>query len=218
MPSSTTEKQVDAIRRTWIAIDGSLDPIDYDGPSWFRFPVELAERVIATYSSPGDWVLDPFCGFGTTLAAAARLNRKAIGFEKDPERGAWAAEHAPPGCRVIRGPIETIGDHDLPPFDLLFTSPPYTSFRTYDDGASHYCEDLRAIFGLIKPRLKPGATVVVEMCNDRGVDRIRTVAWDAAKVLSELFAFQGEIIRCNTGPEPAGPGFDHSYLLVYHND
>jgi hypothetical protein len=210
---------VELIRRSWLAIEGSLEPIDYDGPSWFRFPVELAELVIATYSVPDDWVLDPFCGFGTTLAAAARLNRNAIGFEMDPERGAWAAEHAPPGCRVVQAPIQTIGDHDLPPFDLLFTSPPYTSFRTYDpEGASHYFEDLRAIFGLIKPHLKPGATVVVEMSSVREADRIRTVAWDAAKVLSEIFAFQGEIVRCNTGAEPAGPGFDHSYLLVFCND
>ena len=79
------------MNKTWFAIDGSLEPIDYVGPSFFRFPLELAKCVVTDYSAPGDWVLDPFCGFGTTLVAAQQLGRKAIGFEKDADRGHFAA-------------------------------------------------------------------------------------------------------------------------------
>jgi hypothetical protein len=32
--------------KTWFAIDGALEPIDYAGPTFFRFPLELAERVV----------------------------------------------------------------------------------------------------------------------------------------------------------------------------
>ena len=39
----------------------------------------LLERVIATGSNPGDLVLDPFCGSGTTLAVAEKLGRRWIG-------------------------------------------------------------------------------------------------------------------------------------------
>lgn len=47
------------------------------------FPIELPLRVIRLFSDPGDVVLDPFVGSGTTLEAAASLNRIAIGVERD---------------------------------------------------------------------------------------------------------------------------------------
>ena len=173
---------------------------------------------MATYSAPGDWVLDPFCGFGTALAAAQRLDRFAVGFETDAERAAFAARGLRPPSRVVNDRAERIDAYDLPPFDLVLTSPPYTSFRTFDEeGAAHYLDDLGAIFGRVKGRLRAGATVVMEMSNVREGGGVRTVAWDAARTLAGLFAFQGEVVRCNTGPEPAGPGYDHSYLLVFRN-
>lgn len=45
-------------------------------------PVALMEYLIATYSNPGDTVLDPTMGSGTTGVAAATLGRKFIGVEK----------------------------------------------------------------------------------------------------------------------------------------
>jgi DNA modification methylase len=45
------------------------------------FPEELVERVIKYYSQPGDTVLDPFLGSGTTVLVARRLGRNAIGYE-----------------------------------------------------------------------------------------------------------------------------------------
>jgi site-specific DNA-methyltransferase (adenine-specific) len=44
-------------------------------------PVALLERILATSSSPGDVVLDPFCGCGTTLEAAQKLGRQWIGID-----------------------------------------------------------------------------------------------------------------------------------------
>jgi len=44
-------------------------------------PEALLERVIAASSDEGDLVLDPFCGCGTTIAAAQRLNRRWVGID-----------------------------------------------------------------------------------------------------------------------------------------
>jgi site-specific DNA-methyltransferase (adenine-specific) len=44
-------------------------------------PLALLERVISASSNPGDIVLDPFCGCGTTIAAAQKLGRKWIGID-----------------------------------------------------------------------------------------------------------------------------------------
>lgn len=49
------------------------------------FPVGLVERIIKLATDPGDVVLDPFAGVGSTLAVAKRLDRKPIGFEINPE-------------------------------------------------------------------------------------------------------------------------------------
>lgn len=44
-------------------------------------PVALLERIIKVSSNPGDIVLDPFCGCGTTLYAAEQLERSWIGID-----------------------------------------------------------------------------------------------------------------------------------------
>ena len=54
-------------------------------------PEALLHRIVLATSNPGDVVLDPFAGTGTTCAVAKRLGRKWIGIEQDPEY-AGAAE------------------------------------------------------------------------------------------------------------------------------
>ncbi len=44
-------------------------------------PLALLERIIQASSNPGDWVLDPFCGCGTAVAAAQKLGRNWIGID-----------------------------------------------------------------------------------------------------------------------------------------
>ena len=44
-------------------------------------PKKLLERIVKVSSNPGDLVLDPFCGCGTTLASANDLDRKWIGID-----------------------------------------------------------------------------------------------------------------------------------------
>lgn len=44
-------------------------------------PVVLLERIIQISTNAGDIVLDPFCGSGTTLVAAALLDRRGIGMD-----------------------------------------------------------------------------------------------------------------------------------------
>ncbi|MGD0863752.1 MAG: DNA methyltransferase [Candidatus Limnocylindrales bacterium] len=44
-------------------------------------PLALLERIISVSSNPGDVVLDPFCGCGTALVAAQKLDRQWIGID-----------------------------------------------------------------------------------------------------------------------------------------
>lgn len=44
-------------------------------------PLALLERIVQASSNPGDIILDPFCGCGTTIAAAQKLGRRWIGID-----------------------------------------------------------------------------------------------------------------------------------------
>ena len=46
-----------------------------------QFPIELIERLVLSMTEPGDWVLDPFMGVGSTAIASLMHSRKAIGAE-----------------------------------------------------------------------------------------------------------------------------------------
>lgn len=45
---------------------------------------DVARYAIAHYTKPGDLVLDPMCGIGTTLVEAVHLGRRAVGIEYEP--------------------------------------------------------------------------------------------------------------------------------------
>jgi modification methylase len=53
-------------------------------------PEALLHRIVLATSKPGDIILDPFFGTGTTGAVAKRLRRRWIGIERDPEYAAAA--------------------------------------------------------------------------------------------------------------------------------
>lgn len=46
-----------------------------------QFPVELIERLVLSMTNPGDWVIDPFSGVGTSIIAAIRHGRRGAGAE-----------------------------------------------------------------------------------------------------------------------------------------
>src|SRR5438552_423279 len=97
----------------------------------------LARQAIQTYTSPGDVVIDPMCGIGTTLVEAAYLGRDSFGIEYEPRWAvlaqanvAMAQADGAPGeaeisvgdCRDLRSllPAGMAGQ-----VALVLTSPPY---------------------------------------------------------------------------------------------
>ena len=70
-----------AISDNWI----DIKPIFATGEERLGYPTQkpeaLLERIISASSNPGDIVLDPFCGCGTTIAACEALGRRWIGID-----------------------------------------------------------------------------------------------------------------------------------------
>lgn len=57
----------------------------YEAAHPARFPVDFARELIAPFSDPGQTILDPFMGSGTTGVAAVKLGRRFVGIEISPE-------------------------------------------------------------------------------------------------------------------------------------
>jgi tRNA G10 N-methylase Trm11 len=98
---------------------------------------ELARSVIRAYSEPGELVLDPMCGIGTTLVEAIHQGRDAIGVELEPR---WAAiatgntvlareQGASAQALCVEGDARRLGrgllDELTGQVPLILTSPPY---------------------------------------------------------------------------------------------
>ncbi|WP_177167455.1 DNA methyltransferase [Halopenitus malekzadehii] len=76
-------------------------------PDWCDVDVRsipaVPEWCIETFSDPGDAVIDPFAGFGTTIAAVDRLDRDGYGIERDPRRVAYVRDRVEHPRRVVVG-------------------------------------------------------------------------------------------------------------------
>lgn len=61
-----------------------------------QFPVELIERLVLSLTNPGDVVLDPYVGVGSSVVAALKHGRKGYGCDIVPEyvETAWERIHA----------------------------------------------------------------------------------------------------------------------------
>lgn len=66
-------------KRVW---DGKVGDSTYGHPT--EKPVALMSKIVINASNPGDVVLDPFMGTGTTAVAALGAGRSFVGIEKDP--------------------------------------------------------------------------------------------------------------------------------------
>jgi site-specific DNA-methyltransferase (adenine-specific) len=60
------------------------------------FSPELIQRLIKLYSYPGDLILDPFVGTGTTAVVAASLNRSYLGIDRNPSYCSLARKQLKP--------------------------------------------------------------------------------------------------------------------------
>jgi SAM-dependent methyltransferase len=197
----------------------------------FRTPHALVERFLGEYTDVGDRVLDPFAGFGTTLAVAERLDRRGYGVEYDADRVAHARSFVPDNDRIRQGSVLDLDPSWVPACDCCFTSPPfmertdtrnpfenYAGESTYED----YLDDVETAFGRVQQVLAPGARVVVDVSNMKHEGRVTPLAWDVADRVANVLQFDGEVVvgweagaDRDHGDGTFGYGYDHSYCLTF---
>jgi DNA modification methylase len=92
MSAQATEPHPDGARQTTLMLMSKSADQNRPSAKGISFPRALPERFIRQYTNPGDLVLDPFCGVGTTCVVAQSLGRRSIGFEIDEQEADRARE------------------------------------------------------------------------------------------------------------------------------
>jgi hypothetical protein len=76
-------------------------------------PVQLLRYLVEQYTTPGETVLDPFLGSGTTAVACRQLKRNFIGIEKNPEYARVARDRLTPKRDTQTTlPVADLVDHE----------------------------------------------------------------------------------------------------------
>jgi DNA modification methylase len=121
------------------------------------FPCQLAERLVQIFSSPGETVLDPFCGTGSTLVAAQRLGRRVIGLDISPDYLSLAEsrlrEEGAKDFTLLLADARRLGELLNETVGFCLTSPPYWNIlnrkRTADRQETRHYGNLGEDLGLI---------------------------------------------------------------------
>jgi site-specific DNA-methyltransferase (adenine-specific) len=84
-----TDKSSDLGHQDWLDWTNGLWCFSGESQPWeghpAPFPLELPRRLVQLLSFPGDTVLDPFAGSGTTVVTAYELGREALGYDLSPQ-------------------------------------------------------------------------------------------------------------------------------------
>ncbi len=101
----------------------------------------VPRNLILHYTRPGETVLDPMCGSGTSLVEARLLGRNAIGVDVNPDATLVAQsrlEPVPPTAgslqRVFLGDARCLTQVRDGSIDLVVLHPPYANIIRYTDG------------------------------------------------------------------------------------
>lgn len=92
-------------------------------------PLALLERIVKASSNPDDVVLDAFCGCGTALVAAERLERRWIGIDISPTACRVMAERLERECKLREGGDFVV--RDLPQSEQTLRAMPHFEFENW---------------------------------------------------------------------------------------
>ena len=125
-----------------------------------RKPLKLLERIVMASSNPGDLVLDPFCGCGTTVEAAHRMGRNWIGIDISGD-----------AVDAIKGRLAKRGVYDGDHYDILEGNP--DTMSEYKRLTPFEKQDwlIRRLGGLPNPRKSGDAGIDGEMTFHLGIDK-----------------------------------------------
>ena len=176
-------------------VEGATDDV--------HFPQALVRTVLEEFTVPGDVVLDPFAGYGTTLLVSEQMYRDTVGVELLADRAAIIRRRLSGRGRVITGDARRLADYSIGPVDLCMTSPPYmsavdhpqnplTGYQTLDGDYQLHLDELAKVFRAVARVLRPGGHLVINAANIVTGSVVTPLAWDVTRAVSSYLRFRGE--------------------------
>jgi site-specific DNA-methyltransferase (adenine-specific) len=92
-------------------------------------PLALLERIVLASTAPDEIVLDAFCGCGTALVAAQRLDRRWIGMDISPTACRVMADRLKKDCKLTEGTDFFV--RDLPRSEQQLRAMPHFEFQNW---------------------------------------------------------------------------------------
>lgn len=140
--------------RTWFVHDPPRrTKAEIEHPA--KYPEGVVEPFVKFFSRPGQVVLDPFAGVGSTLVAAARAGRQAVGVEIVPEFAQAARQRLSESgleAQILEGDScrlrELLLQADVRQVDFTMTSPPYWDMLSKSRGGVVSVHKKRKLKGL----------------------------------------------------------------------
>ncbi len=194
-----------------------------------RFAPEFARLMIERFTHPGECVLDPFAGYGTTLSAARELGLECVGVELLPQRVEYMRAQLDPHACVYCHDARRLCELALPRIDFVLTSPPYMArndhpeypfagYAVTGEDYARYMEDIAGVFRQLRAFMRPGAYAAVEVSNIINAGQFTPLAWDVARAIGGVLPLVQELILDWRDGQPGhgyGFGYDHSYCLLF---
>lgn len=188
-----------------------------------HFTESLATTVVEEFTAPGDVVLDPFAGFGTTLVVAERLGRRAVGIELLADRVEHIRARVGPAVELHHADARRLAGVFDGRVDLCLTSPPYMTRNAHPENPldayesltgtyTSYLGGLGDVFGQVAVLLRPGGHLVINVGNTMQAGVLTPLAFDVARVVSDHVTFVQETYLCWDRQPPDISG---DYLLTF---
>jgi len=187
-----------------------------------KYPEGLVRHFLNRYTRPGDKVLDPFAGLGTTLFVAEEMNRRPFGVEADRTRYEWVAGQLERWDSLIHGDAGDVADLGCPKMDFCMTSPPYMpSHHKWNPlfggdpvraGYAVYLARMAEIFAGVRRVMKKNAYLAVQADNLPRKGGCTPLVHDMTRAVSQSFRFETETIVVWERPKP---DYTHTHVLIF---
>lgn len=223
-------------RGDWATHDGS-----YRG-NWSPY---IPRNLILRYTEPGDLVLDPFVGGGTTAVEAKLLGRRFIGRDINPEAVQRTLQKLEfpvqfnlfdPDGPVVYEPDVKVGDardlSDIPDasVDLICAHPPYANIIQYSERlegdlsrypVGRFLKEMGSVANALYRVLKPGKVCAVLIGDTRKNRRVVPLGFRTMEVfLGSGFQLKEIVIKvqhhCTATAQWYAKSVEYNFLLIAH--